>query len=214
MFIAIEGVIGVGKTSLARLLQPPFKSNILLEIFEENPFLSKFYEDRKRYAFQTQLFFLLSRYHQQRHSVPKLLEEKIPLISDYTFNKDSLFAQITLFGDELDIYTQLHSVLAEKITSPDLIVYLHATTDILMQRITLRDRSYERSMDRAYIDSVNTAYDNIYFKEEDDSNVLVIDSDSLDFVHNEEDFHFIESSIRQKLHLPPFQPELPINHAR
>jgi deoxyguanosine kinase len=211
MFIAIEGVIGVGKTSLARLLQIPFKSNILLEIFEENPFLSKFYEDRNRYAFQTQMFFLLSRYHQQRHGVPKLLEGKIPLISDYTFNKDALFAQITLVGDELEMYTQLHSVLAEKIPVPDMVVYLRASTDILMKRIALRDRSYERSMDRAYIDSVNKAYDGFFIKNNDSSHILVIDSDNLDFVHNEDDFHFIESSIRQELQLPPFQPKLPIN---
>ena len=211
MFIAIEGVIGVGKTSLARLLQIPFKSNILLEIFEENPFLSKFYEDRNRYAFQTQMFFLLSRYHQQRHGVPKLLEGKIPLISDYTFNKDALFAQITLVGDELEMYAQLHSVLAEKIPVPDLVVYLRASTDILMKRIALRDRSYERSMDRAYIDSVNKAYDGFFIKNNESSHILIIDSDNLDFVHNEDDFHFIESNIRQELQLPPFQPKLPIN---
>lgn len=213
MFVAIEGVIGVGKTSLARLLQHPFKSNILLEIFEENPFLSKFYEDRVRYAFQTQMFFLLSRYYQQRRSAPKLLEEKNPLISDYTFSKDALFAQITLDGDELEMYNQLHSVLAEKIPFPDLVVYLRATTDVLMQRITLRDRPYERSMEHAYIDTINNAYDEFFLKEETQISVLVIDSNDLDFVHSEEDLHWIEKSIRQKLHLPPFQPELPIDES-
>ena len=211
MFVAIEGVIGVGKTSLARLLQAPFKSNILLEIFEENPFLAKFYEDRVRYAFQTQMFFLLSRYYQQRRSVPKLLDEKLPLISDYTFSKDALFAQITLDGDELEMYGQLHSVLAEKIPSPDLVVYLRAATDVLMQRITLRDRPYERSMERAYIETVNGAYDAYFLSPEIQSRVLVIDSNDLDFVHNEVDLQWIENSIRQKLHLPPFQPELPID---
>ncbi|MDO9546194.1 MAG: deoxynucleoside kinase [Pelolinea sp.] len=211
MYVAIEGVIGVGKTSLARLLQHTFKSNILLEIFEENPFLSKFYEDRVRYAFQTQMFFLLSRYYQQRRSAPKLLEENNPLISDYTFSKDALFAQITLDGDELEMYGQLHSVLAEKIPSPDLVVYLRATTDVLMQRITLRDRPYERSMERAYIDTVNNAYDAFFLKEETQASVLVIDSNELDFVHSENDLQWIENNIRQKLHLPPFQPELPVN---
>jgi len=211
MFVAIEGVIGVGKTSLARLLQIPFKSNILLEIFEENPFLAKFYKDRVRYAFQTQMFFLLSRYYQQRRSVPKLLDEKLPLISDYTFSKDALFAQITLDGDELEMYGQLHSVLAEKIPPPDLVVYLRAATDVLMQRITLRDRPYERSMERAYIETVNGAYDAYFLSPEIQSSVLVIDSNDLDFVHNEDDLQWIENSIRQKLHLPPFQPELPID---
>ena len=210
MYVVIEGVIGVGKTSLVRLLQPSFKSNILLEVFEENPFLSKFYEDRDRYAFQTQMFFLLSRYDQQKRSVPSLLGESLPLISDYTFSKDALFARITLTGDELEMYNQLHSALAEKIPTPDLIVYLRAKTDALMQRITLRDRPYERSMDRSYIDLVNRAYDEYFLKQDAQSSVLIIDSNDLDFVHNEDDLRWIENSIRQKLHLPPFQPELPI----
>ena len=148
MYVAIEGVIGVGKTSLARLLQPSFNSSLLLEVFEENPFLSSFYQDRSRYAFQTQMFFLLSRYHQQRRSVPDMLSGNKPLISDYTFDKDALFARINLAGDELEMYYKLHEALAEKIPAPDLMVYLRATTETLMHRITLRDRSYERSMEQ------------------------------------------------------------------
>jgi len=210
MYIAIEGVIGVGKTSLARLLKIPFNSNILLEIFEENPFLSKFYEDRVRYAFQTQMFFLLSRYYQQRRGVPDLLKEDKILISDYTFDKDALFARNTLAGDELEMYNQLHSVLAEKIPNPNLIVYLRATTDTLMRRITLRDRPYERDMDQAYIDMVNVAYDNFFLQPEEDKQVLVIDSDEMDFVHIQDDLNWIERRIRQRLRMPPFQPELPI----
>jgi len=210
MYIAIEGVIGVGKTSLARLLKIPFNSNILLEIFEENPFLSKFYEDRVRYAFQTQMFFLLSRYYQQRRGVPDLLKEDKILISDYTFDKDALFARNTLTGDELEMYNQLHSVLAEKIPNPNLIVYLRATTDTLMRRITLRDRPYERDMDQAYIDMVNVAYDNFFLQPEEDKQVLVIDSDEMDFVHIQDDLNWIERRIRQRLRMPPFQPELPI----
>ena len=211
MYIAIEGVIGVGKTSLARLLQIPFNSNILLEIFEENPFLAKFYEDRVRYAFQTQMFFLLSRYYQQRRSVPKLMmDEKKILISDYTFDKDALFARITLDGDELEMYGHLHNVLAEKIPSPDLIIYLRATTDTLMHRITLRDRPYERSMQREYIEMVNANYDDYFLLPKNEERVLVIDSNGLDFVHNEDDLQRIESRIRQRLRMPPFQQELPI----
>lgn len=211
MYVAIEGVIGVGKTSLARLLQIPFEANTLLEIFEENPFLSKFYEDRARYAFQTQMFFLLSRYYQQRRSVPKLMaEEKKVLISDYTFDKDALFAKITLDGDELEMYGQLHTVLSEKIPSPDLIVYLRATTDTLMHRITLRDRSFERSMERDYIDLVNTTYDEFFLRADNKKRVLIIDSNELDFVHNEDDLRCIENRIRQRMNMPPFQPELPI----
>src|SRR5512141_1703406 len=144
MYVAIEGVIGVGKTTLARLLRPAFQAEILLEIFEENPFLSDFYADRERYAFQTQIFFLLSRYHQQRRTVPDMLSAGKTLIADYTFAKDSLFARINLQGDELDMYYKVHEALGEKIPKPDLIVYLRAATPVLMQRIALRDRSYER----------------------------------------------------------------------
>ena len=112
MYIAIEGVIGVGKTTLARLLQPAFEADLLLEVFEENPFLSDFYSDRARYAFQTQIFFLLSRYQQQRRGVKTILEAGKSLLSDYTFAKDSLFARINLKGDELEMYKRVHQALA------------------------------------------------------------------------------------------------------
>jgi deoxyguanosine kinase len=136
MYVAIEGVIGVGKTTLARLLQPAFQAALLLEVFEENPFLSDFYADRERYAFQTQIFFLLSRYHQQRKAVGELLSDNESLISDYTFEKDALFARINLVGDELEMYYRVHAALAEKIVIPDLILFLRASTDTLMQRIS------------------------------------------------------------------------------
>lgn len=210
MYVAIEGVIGVGKTSLARLLQPGFESKLLLEVFEENPFLSNFYQDRARYAFQTQMFFLLSRYHQQHRGVPEMLSNNNPLISDYTFDKDALFARTNLDGDELEMYYKLHEALAERIPIPDLTVYLRASTDTLMHRITLRDRPYERSMERSYIQMLNTAYDAHFLQSEDKQSILVIDSNELDFVRNEDDLDWIENRIRQRLHLPPFQPELPI----
>ena len=210
MFFAIEGVIGVGKTTLARLLQPFFSANVLLEVFEENPFLSSFYGDRARYAFQTQIFFLLSRYHQQNRSVPELLASGKALISDYTFDKDALFARINLGGDELEMYYRVHAALAEKITQPDLIIYLRASSDTLMQRIAMRDRSYERSMERDYIESLNKAYDEFFFGPEHLSQTLVIDTNMLDFVHKPEDLEWVDNRIRQTLHLPPFQPELPL----
>ena len=151
MYIAIEGVIGVGKTTLARLLQPSFGAEVLLEVFEENPFLSNFYSDRSRYAFQTQIFFLMSRYHQQNKVIPAALAQKKTIISDYTFDKDSLFAGINLAGDELEVYHNVHEALAEKIPNPDLVVYLKASLDTLMNRIAHRDRSYDRNMERSYI---------------------------------------------------------------
>ena len=196
MYIAIEGVIGVGKTTLARLLQPAFEAEILLEVFEENPFLSDFYGDRARYAFQTQIFFLLSRYHQQRRGVPAILDGGKALISDYTFAKDALFARINLKGDELEMYHRVHAALAEKITSPDLQVYLRANTDVLMQRIATRDRSYERNMDRGYIEELNQAYEEFFSAAEKSAPILIIDTNPLDFVHHAEHLRLIENRIR------------------
>ena len=211
MYIAVEGVIGVGKTTLARLLQPSFNANMLLEVFEENPFLSSFYHDRARYAFQTQMFFLLSRYHQQRRGVAELLQENKTLISDYTFDKDALFARANLGGDELEMYYNLHAALAEKIIPPDLVVYLRASTGTLMNRITLRDRPYERAMERGYIDILNQAYDAFFLHPDAGFEILVIDTNELDFVHNSEDLQWIDNRIRQRLQLPPFQIELPMD---
>jgi len=210
MYIAIEGVIGVGKTTLARLLQNTFEADVLLEIFEENPFLSDFYADRARYAFQTQIFFLLSRYHQQNSNVPKILADGKNLIADYTFAKDALFAGINLQGDELNMYHKVHEALGEKIPRPDLLVYLQASTDTLMQRIALRDRSYERQMERAYIDELNQAYEIFFSKPFDHTPVLKIDSNALDIIHIPEHLKRIENRIRSTLGLSPFQQNLPL----
>jgi deoxyguanosine kinase len=209
MYIAIEGVIGVGKTTLARLLQPAFHAQLLLEVFEENPFLADFYADRERYAFQTQIFFLLSRYHQQR-VVPKHLANGDNLISDYTFEKDALFAGINLEGDEFDVYYAVHEALAEKIPLPDLILYLRASTDVLMQRIASRDRPYERNMDRGYIDQLNQAYEKFFGDGHNGPQVLVVDTNHLNYVANPEDLKWVENRIRQTLKLSPFQSELPL----
>ena len=211
MFFAIEGVIGVGKTTLARMLQPAFQANLLLEVFEENPFLSNFYSDRARYAFQTQIFFLLSRYHQQNRNVPGMISDGQHLISDYTFEKDSLFASINLQGDELEMYYRVHEALAEKIPSPNLVVYLRASTETLMQRIAMRDRPYERQMDPEYIDLLNRAYDKAFLGDDHRVPVLVLDANQIDFVRKPEDLAWVENRIRQSLLMAPFQPELPIS---
>jgi len=210
MYVAIEGVIGVGKTTLARLLQPAFNAEVILEVFEENPFLSDFYSDRERYAFQTQIFFLLSRYHQQRRTVHEIIATGKNLFADYTFAKDALFAQINLAGDELDMYYKVHEALAEKILKPDLLVYLQATTDTLMQRIALRDRPYERQMERSYIDELNVAYEEFFSKPFDHTPVLTIDTNDLNIVQNPEHLKDVENRIRQSLSLPPFQQALPL----
>ena len=208
MYIAIEGVIGVGKTSLARLLQPAFSAELLLEVFEENPFLSDFYSDRARYAFQTQIFFLLSRYHQQRRAVPDALARGA-LVADYTFAKDALFARINLKGDELTLYYRLHDALADKIPPPSLMVYLRAPTDVLMQRIALRGRPYERQMERAYIEALNRAYDD-FFEGYRQSPLLVLETEKLNFVHNSADLEFVSARIREKLGLGAYQAPLPL----
>jgi len=213
MYIAIEGVIGVGKTTLARLLKPEFSTQLLLEVFEENPFLVDFYSDRERFAFQTQIFFLLSRYHQQR-AVPKILRTGADLITDYTFEKDALFAGINLRGDELETYGNLHKALAEKIPLPDLIVFLRADTDVLMQRIAYRDRPYERNMERIYIDEVNRAYEAFFGDSHQGVPVLKIDTNELNYVAREEDLKWIGNRIRQVLKWTPLQPKLPLNRGK
>lgn len=211
MYLAIDGVIGVGKTSLVRLLQPAFGAAVLLEVFEENPFLSDFYSDRARYAFQTQIFFLLSRYHQQR-AVPDLLEQG-PLVADYTFAKDALFARINLSGDDLALYHRLHAALAEKIPLPDLMVYLRAPTSVLLQRIARRGRTYEKQMDPAYIAELNHAYDEFFLAPDGPrarQPVLTLDTEYLDFVNNDADLRHVADQIQAALGVGAYQVSLPL----
>jgi len=215
MYVAIEGVIGVGKTTLARLLQPMFQAALVLEVFEENPFLSDFYSDRQRYAFQTQIFFLLSRYYQQRRSVPEILKRGESLITDYTFAKDALFATINLMGDELEMYYRVHDALAEKIPLPNLIVYLRADIDVLMQRIASRDRPYERNMEQEYIYQLVQAYDSFFIENHarnigESVAVLTLDTNDLDYIRRADDLKLVENRIRQSLKQVPFQATLPM----
>lgn len=213
MFIAIEGVIGVGKTTLARMLQPKFDAELQLEVFEENPFLADFYGDRERYAFQTQIFFLLSRYHQQRRSVREVLNSGNNLLTDYTFAKDALFAQINLVGDELEMYHNVHKALGEKVRFPDLVVYLKADTKILMQRIAMRDRTYERDMETDYIEVLNQAYNDHFEHHYQGPPVLILDSNNLDFVAHPKDLDSIENKIVEILSHTSSQTELPLDSA-
>jgi len=210
MYLAIEGVIGVGKTTLARLLQPTFDAEILLEVFEENPFLSNFYSDRDRYAFQTQIFFLMSRYHQQNNVIPAAISAGKTIISDYTFDKDALFAGINITGDELEVYHKVHSALADKIPNPDLVIYLKASLGTLMNRITHRDRSYERNMDPTYIGELMEAYENFFSQDKWQGRVLSIETDHLNFIEDPADLEFIINRIKQALRLAPYQQSLPL----
>lgn len=206
-YIAIEGVIGVGKTTLARLLGQELGAQVLLEVFEENPFLSSFYADRALYAFQTQIFFLLSRYRQQHKVIAQTLAHS-SLISDYTFAKDRLFAELNLANDELEMYRRMHEILAEKICLPDLVVYLRAGIDTLMNRIAIRDRVYERGMSRRYIEDLSAAYER-FFAGYTDTPVLVIDTDNLDYVHRREDLMQVVERVRSALAQGDYQHPLP-----
>lgn len=176
VYLAIEGVIGVGKTTLARLLRVEYEAALCLEAFDENPFLPLFYQDPERYAFQNQIFFLLSRFHQQQQISDRAGQE--PVISDYLFDKDRLFARLTLQGDEWSTYEELHRVLAARVVAPDLVIYLRADVDTLMSRIALRGREYERNMSRDYIGRLAAEYDR-YFREYDRAPLLVIETDDL-----------------------------------
>ena len=195
-YIAIEGVIGVGKTTLGRLLRPRFQAQLLLEAFDKNPFLSNFYQDRAHYAFQTQIFFLLNRFQQQQ-TIPALLA-KNALLADYFFAKDYLFAHLNMEGDELAMYDQLYKTLTARITPPQLVVYLRATQETLMSRIAMRDRTYEREMDRNYIAALRQAYENI-FAAYTETPLLVIETDELDFVRQPADLNEVEQRIRASL---------------
>lgn len=194
--IIFEGVIGVGKTTLARLLQPRFQATLILEAFEENPFLSDFYSDRARYAFQTQIFFLLSRYRQQQALT--VHQQRGSVFADYLFAKDRLFAHLNVTGEELVMYDRLYETLAESTPKPDLVVYLRASLDTLMARIAMRDRPYERKMDRGYIEALRQSYEEL-FGSYTETPLLIIETDTLDFVRAPEDLDAIEQRIRATL---------------
>ncbi len=206
-YIALEGAIGVGKTTLARILAEALGAERLLEVFEENPFLSDFYADRERYAFQTQIFFLLSRYRQQHRVIADSLRRG-PLVSDYLFAKDWLFAHLNLAGDELAMYERVHAILGEQIPTPTLVIYLRASTNTLMQRIAFRDRSYERQMDWAYIDALRAAYER-FFGEYTAAPVLNLDTDALDIVHDAAARNTVVAQVKNALRTEAYQLPLP-----
>lgn len=192
--IAVEGTIGVGKTSLAKILSEVLSARLILEEFEENPFLKEFYQDRKRWAFQTQINFLISRYYQQlRLQQVDLFADKI--VSDYMFAKDKLFAQTSLDDNEMALYQKLAGIFEKNITYPDLVIFLQSETDRLMYNIKERGRDYEKDMDWEYIAQLNEIY-NQYFMRYNKSNLLVINANDIDFVNNENDLNQILEVIR------------------
>jgi deoxyguanosine kinase len=197
-YIAIEGVIGAGKTSLALQLGDAIGGRLFLEEFEENPFLEDFYKDPEHYAFQTQVFFLLSRYRQQERIMQyDLFEHRI--IADYMFNKDRIFATLNLNDKEMSLYNMAAHILEKKIVKPDLAIYLRASTERLLRLIQNRARKYEKNIQREYIESLNRLYDE-YFWNYAGTPLLIINTDNIDFVNNENHFKqiLIEISKHRK----------------
>ena len=184
-YIVVEGPIGVGKTTLARQLAEEFRARAVLEQIDDNPFLKKFYDDPRSYAFQTQLFFLLNRYRQQRELAQQDLFNQ-STVADYLFAKDQIFAQANLDGDELALYRQLFSLLDSRLPKPDLVVYLQARADVLLERLRKRDRDYERRISPEYVKRIAEAYRDFFFYY-DETPLLVVNSSDVDFVaHSDE----------------------------
>lgn len=194
-FLAIEGVIGVGKSTLARRIAERTGARLVLEEVEENPFLESFYRDRKRYAFSCQLFFLLSRFRQQRVlSQPDLFESRI--VCDYLFRKDKIFATLNLSDDEFALYDQILPILEHELPRPDRVVYLQAGLDTLMRRIERRGRQFEKGIDPAYLQELGEAYNHFFFHY-DDAPLLVVNTDAIDFVASPEDFEDLVARIHE-----------------
>jgi len=198
-YTAIEGVIGVGKTSLVHRLHADRGGERFLEIVEENPFLvGGFYRDMERYAFDTEMFFLLSRFRQQRRIAAAVRRTETSIWTDYVFEKNRIFSELTLEGDDLRIWRRLFEALAEEVDPPDLVVYLRADTDALLDRIRTRNRPFERDVTRDYIDRLNRAYD-AFFADYPAVPLLTIDVSRLDFVRSEADYAAVRAMLDHRV---------------
>lgn len=185
-YIAIEGVIGAGKTSLAKKLAEKLSANLVTEEFEENPFLEKFYDDRKRYAFQTQMFFLINRFKQQEQFNQEDLFTNY-IVSDYIFDKDQIFAYLNLTGEELKLYESIFPLLKRDLRQFDLVIFLQASVDRLMYNIKKRNRLVEKNITRTYIRELSEVYNNFFFKY-NSTPLLIVNTTDIDFVNKEDDF--------------------------
>lgn len=192
-YIVVEGPIGVGKTSLTRTLSKRFNARSVFELVEENPFLASFYQDRNKHAFQTQLFFLLSRFKQQQELFQQELFSQVT-VSDYLFAKDRIFASITLDPNELALYERVYEHLGPRVMKPDLVIYLQARLDVLLARIRKRGREFERKFDPEYLAELARTY-NDFFHRYDETPLLVINTSDIDFVESERDFEELIRAI-------------------
>lgn len=192
-YLAVEGVIGAGKTSLARMVSERLNARLVLEKFEENPFLERFYEDPDHYAFQTQIFFLLSRYKQQQELFQADLFQST-LVTDYIFEKDKIFAYLNLQDDELRLYEALVGSIEKTIPTPDLVVYLQSSVDRLLLNIKDRGRKYEENMSGEYIRDLNEAYNYFFFRYKN-APLLIVNATEIDFVNDKGDFEELYNEI-------------------
>ena len=192
-FIAIEGVIGAGKTSLAKKIKEKLNAELILEQFDVNPFLEKFYGDRKRYAFQTQMFFLINRYKQQQELNQENLFTQF-LVSDYLFEKDRIFAYLNLNGEELKLYESIFPLLSRNLRKPDLVIYLQSGVERLMYNIRRRSRKIERNLTKNYIEELSDAYNHFFFRYTT-TPLLIVNSTEIDFVNSEKDFEELYKQI-------------------
>ncbi len=196
-YIAIEGVIGAGKTSLAHKIVERFDGRILLEQHEANPFLADFYKDPARFAFQTQLFFLLSRFRQQQDIPQRDLFHSL-LVADYIFAKDRIFASLTLEDREMFLYDKIAGLLEKDIVVPDLVIYLQSSTERLMANISKRGREYEKQMSEDYIRSLNEAYNQFFFNYTR-SPLLVVNATEIDFVNDKDDLNDLLEQLNRPI---------------
>ncbi|MBN1102508.1 MAG: deoxynucleoside kinase [Deltaproteobacteria bacterium] len=192
-YIVIEGPLGVGKTSLARMLAERMGAQTLLEDVEENPFLTKFYQSPRKHGFQTQMFFLLRRYHLALEMGQMGLFQRTT-ISDFLFDKDQIFARVNLEESELWLYEQLYQILKKRVTPPDLVIFLQARTEVLMHRIKRRNKKYEKNIGYRYLESVNEAFNEFFFHYTE-CPLLVVNASEIDFVHVPEDFEDLVERI-------------------
>jgi len=194
-YVAIEGTIGVGKTSLAKLISERLGAKLVLEEFQDNPFLADFYEDPERHAFQTQLWFLLQRFQQQQDLRQIDMFQNL-VITDYMFVKDRLFASLNLNEKEMTLYDSVANMMEKNVIGPDLVIFLQADTETLMRNISRRGRDFEKNMSEDYIDALNQVYNEYFFRYQD-TPLVIINTNNIDFVNNEGDLDEVINYIRQ-----------------